>query len=288
MKISLFDSPRRVDDAVDNAQRARAAGLATYWTNQVMLADPMVTLGVVASKVPDIGLGTSVMAMQTMLPQTMAQQALTVSQVSGGRLTLGIGVNHEPVVPGMWGLPWDKPFTRFVEYLDALIPLLNEQKASVSGTYVTHHTQISVPASAPDLMLAALGPRMLRLAGERSSGTITWMTGPNTIRDHIRPHLGTGSIVAGVGVVVTDDVAAARARANAGLAIYPTLPSYKAVMDREGAEEAADLVLIGDAATVRAGIETYAAASTDELAVNLMGTPAENDATWEVLASLRA
>ncbi|MGI9606228.1 MAG: TIGR03564 family F420-dependent LLM class oxidoreductase [Acidimicrobiales bacterium] len=284
MLISLFDSPSRVDVAVDNAQRSRSMGLHRYWVNQVSAADTMVTLGVVASKVPDILFGTSVMAMQTMLPHTMAQQALTVNQISGGRFTLGLGVNHEPVVAGMWGLPWEKPYSHFVEYLNALQPLLAEQKVQTSGEWVTSNTRIQVPADPPDMMLAALGPRMLRLAAERSVGTITWMTGPNTIRDHIRPNIGDDrQIVAGIGLIVTDDVDAARERANKVLAIYPQLPSYRSVMEREGVTEAADLVLIGNAEQVTERLQLYAAAGTDEVAVSRMGDDAQNEAAWQVL-----
>lgn len=286
MQISLNDSCPVVSDAVANAERARAAGLSRYWAPQIMNADTMTTLAVVASSVPDIGLGTSVMAMQTMLPQTMAQQARTVNQISGGRLTLGLGVNHEPVVTAMWGLPWDKPYSRLVEYLDALIPLLEGRAASVDGTYVSHHTQIDVPSETPALMLAALGPRMLRLAGERATGTILWMTGPKTIAEHIRPTLGSGRIMAGVGVICTDDIPAARAAANAALAIYPKLPSYKAVMDREGASEAADLVLIGGVEEIRDGLARYEAAGTDEVGVTMMGDREQNEAAWQVLESL--
>lgn len=286
MDLALFDSPQLVSHAVANAQAAQDAGLSRYWMPQVMNADTMVTLGVVASEVADIGLGTSVLAMQTMLPQTMAQQARTVNQISGGRLTLGLGVNHEPVVTGVWGLPWDKPYSRLVEYLDALIPLLENQRVSVSGQWTSHHTQIAVPAEPPKLMLAALGPKMLELAAARSAGTITWMTGPNTIRDHIRPRIGDGAVVAGVSAVVTDDVDGARAFINEALAIYPTLPSYRAVMDREGATEPADLALIGSAEQIIDGLGRYAEAGTTEVAVNRVGNPAQNEATLEAVTGL--
>ncbi len=286
MDLALFDSPQLVSHAVANAQAAKDAGLSRYWMPQVMNADTMVTLGVVASEVSDIQLGTSVMAMQTMLPQTMAQQARTVNQISGGRLTLGLGVNHEPVVTGMWGLEWDKPYSRLVEYLDALTPLLENQRVSVNGEWTSHHTQISVPADPPTLMLAALGPRMLKLAAERSAGTITWMTGPNTIRDHIRPGIGDGAVVAGVSAVVTDDVEGARAFINEVLAIYPTLPSYRAVMDREGATEPADLALIGSPEQIVDGLGRYAEAGTTEVAVSRVGDAAANEATLEAISGL--
>ncbi len=290
--MSFFDSQPVVSDAVANAERARAAGLHRYWAPQIMNADTMLTLGAVAAAVPDIQLGTSVMAMQTMMPQTMAQQARTLNQISGGRFTLGIGVNHKPVVMHRWGLPWDKPYSRFVEYLNAMNPLLEGNPVDVSGDFISHTTEIAVPSDTPGLMLAALGPKMLKLAADRSAGTITWMTGPKTIAEHIKPNLdagGGGQIVAGVGAIVTnsdEETEAARNWANKALAIYPQLPSYRAVMDREGATEAADLVLIGDSDTVRAGIEQYRAAGTDEVAMNLIGSPEQNDQTWDLIASM--
>lgn len=292
MHISLFDSPTVVTNGIANAERARAAGLHRYWMPQVMNADTMVTMGAVAAAVPDILLGTSVMAMQTMLPQTMAQQARTVNQISNGRFTLGIGVNHEPVVTNRWGLPWDKPYSRFVEYLDALMPLLNGEPVDVSGTFIKHTTAIDVPGDAPGLMLAALGPKMLKLAAERSEGTILWMTGPKTVAEHIKPGIeagGGGQMVAGVSVIVTssdEETEQARSWANKALAIYPQLPSYRAVMDREGATEAADLVLIGDVDAVRTGIQRYEDAGTNEVAINLMGSSEQNDQCWELMASL--
>ncbi len=296
MLISLFDSQPVVSTAVANAERARAAGLHRYWAPQVMNADTMLTLGAVAASVPDILLGTSVVAMQTMLPQTMAQQARTLNQLSDGRFTLGIGVNHEPVVTNRWGLPWEKPYSRFVDYLNAMTPLLEIESVDVSGTYFSHTTEIAVPGDAPELMLAALGPKMLNLAAERSGGTITWMTGPKTIAEHIRPNLdagqeasGGGKIVAGVSVVTTtseEEIASARSWANKALAIYPQLPSYRAVMDREGATEAADLVLIGSADEVQAGIERYRDAGTDEVALNLMGAPEQNERSWELISGM--
>lgn len=292
MQISLFDSPQVIADGVANASRAQKAGLSRYWSPQVMNADPMITLSAVAAAVPEIGIGTSVMAMQTMLPQTMAQQARTLNQASGGRFVLGLGVNHKPVVTSRWGLPWGKPYSHFVEYLNALQPLLAGDAVDVSGEFVSHNTAIAVPSEPPALMLAALGPKMLNLAGERSGGTITWMTGPNTIADHIRPSLdagGGGRIVAGVSIIVTsseEETQDARARANKALAIYPQLPSYRAVMDREGAVEAADLVLIGSAEEVRAGIDSYRKAGADEVALNLIGSPEQNDQSWGLIETL--
>jgi len=284
MKISLFDSSTTVDAAVVNARRAREAGLGRYWVPQVRNADPVAVLSVVGREVEDIGLGTSVIAMQSTLPQMLAQQSLTLNQISGGRFTLGLGTSHQPVITGVFGLEWGKPYTHMVEYLDALLPLLAERTVSTTGTYVSHHTSIDVPADRPEVMLAAMGPKMLRLAAERTSGTITWMTGPATIASHIRPAIGPDAdIIAGIAVWVTDDVESALAQANVGLAIYGQLPSYRAMLDREGAANPGELVLIGDAETVKAGLERYKAAGTTEAALSIMGDPA---GAWEIIEDL--
>ena len=284
MKLSLFDSTNDIDTAVANASRANDQGMHRYWAPQIMNTDPMTTLAVVGREIPRIKLGTSVVAMQTTLPQTLAQQSLTINNISGGRFTLGIGTNHEPVLEMVYGVPWRKPYTHMTEYLDALLPLLNEQRVSTEGEFVTARTQINVKAEPAGVMLAALGPKMLKLAADRTSGTITWMTGPVTIGDHIRPSIGeSAEIAAGVGIQVTDDIDAARAQANTDLAIYGQLPSYRAMLDREGAENPGDMVIMGDAQTIRDGLERYKAAGATEVALNILG---DKDAAWEAIAPL--
>ncbi len=285
-KLSLTDSSPRVEQAVANAERARGAGLHRFWMPQVRSADPLTTLAVVAREVPTVGLGTAVVAMQTMMPQTLAQACRTLNQISDGRFTLGLGVSHEPAMVGLYGIPWNKPYSHLVEYLDALLPLLSEQKVSTSGEFVTHHTEIDVPGPNPEVVLAALGTKMLRLAGARTSGTNLWMTGPNTIKEHIRPNLGpAGQIIAGVPVMITDDVAGARVEANKELAIYGMLPSYRAVLDREGYDEPADMVLMGDADTIRAGLERYRDAGATEVTLSIQGPRESREAMWDLIAT---
>ena len=251
-------------------------------------ADPMVTLAVVGREVPDIGLGTSVVAMQTTFAETLAAQSRTINQITGGRFTLGLGASHQPALEGQYGMKWHKPYTHMVEYLDALLPLLSEQKVSTTGEFVTHHTQINVPGETPDVMLAALGPKMLALAAERTAGTITWMTGPKTIASHVSPGIGGGQIAAGVPVWITDDVEGARAATAKMLQIYGQLPSYRAMLDREGMAGPEDMLVAGDPDTVRAGLEAYGAAGATEIAMNVLGTGESMDAAFELAASMAA
>ena len=147
MKISWFDSPSEIDAALETAERARAAGLHRYWNPQVANADPMVTLAIVGREVPDIGLGTSVVAMQTTFAGTLAAQSRTINQATGGRFCLGLGASHQPAMELQYGIEWRKPYTHMVEYLDALLPLLNEQRVSttVSSSPTTPRSTSLVP-----------------------------------------------------------------------------------------------------------------------------------------------
>ncbi len=286
-KISWFDSPTTVDEGLANADRARAAGLHRYWNPQISATDPMVVLGIVGREIPEIGLGTSVVAMQTTYPQNLAAQARTINQVSGGRFTLGLGASHKLAMEGAFGIPWNKPYTHMVEYLDALLPLLSDQQVSTTGEFVTHHVSLDVPGPTPDVMLAALGPKMLKLAADRTSGTITWMTGPKTIASHIRPGMSPDSwIASGVPVWITDDPESARKRGGEGLAIYGQLHSYRAMLDREGMAGPADMILAGDIATVRAGLDAYKEAGCNEIALNVLGSGDDLEGAWELVESM--
>ncbi len=284
MKYALLDLPTRVDAAVANAGRAEAAGLDRYMVAQVERADPIAVLAVVADRVPRIELATGVIAIQSTLPQHLAQQARTVNQISGGRFTLGIGVCHQPIVTEVFGLEWSRPYSHMVQYLDALLPLLADQTVDTSGDLVSHRTEIEVPGPAPGVLLAAMGPRMLALAGARTTGTLLAWTGPRTIAEHVRPAIGDGLVSAAVWVCVTaDPEEEARARLGEQLAGYRTLSSYQAMSERERVADMMDLLVIGSADEVRAELARYAEASADEIAVILQGTPAEREAGWAMI-----
>ena len=283
MKYAFFDLPNRVDAAAANAARAEAAGLDRYIVAQVERADPIAVLAVVAERVPRIELATGVIAIQSTLPQHLAQQARTVNQISGGRFTLGIGVGHAPIVTAVFGLEWSRPYSHMVQYLDALLPLLADQAVDVRGDLVSHRTRIEVPGPAPRVMLAAMGPRMLALAAARTEGTILAWTGPRTIEEHVRPAVGDAQVSAGVWVCVTSDPDGARARIGEELALYRMLPSYQAMAEREGVADMMDLLAVGSADEVRAELARYAAASADEVAIILKGTPGEREAGWALI-----
>ncbi|MBX7431763.1 TIGR03564 family F420-dependent LLM class oxidoreductase [Mycobacterium sp. Y57] len=283
MQISMFGqlsgagngSP--IDATVANLAQLRDEGFPRVWMSQMPYEPDLLTiLAIALREVDTIEAASGVVPIQNQHPMHMAQQALTVSQASGGRFTLGLGMTHAAVTEGMWGIPWDKPVRRLGEYLDGLLPLLAGEPANAVGETVTTRGALVIPdAPRPDVYIAALGPQMLRLAGRRTAGTCTWMTGPTTLRDHVSPTLrqaaadagrpdGAVRVVAALPVAVTDDVDAVRRQAAENFAVYGTLPSYRAMLDREGYVGPEDAAIIGDEDTVAGRLDELAAAGVDE------------------------
>ena len=219
-------------------------GFSSYWVSQIFGHDALTLLAVIGREVPDIELGTAVVPTYPRHPMVLAGQALTTNAAASGRLVLGIGLSHQIVIEGMWGYSFDKPARHMREYLSVLMPLIRGEAISVEGETLTARGQVTVPGSSPmPVVLAALAPRMLELAGSVADGTLTWCTGPATLESHVIPSINaaadkagrdTPRVIAGLPVCVTDDKDAARERIAKVLAIYPTLPSYKAMLDKEG------------------------------------------------------
>ena len=128
----------------------------------------------------------------------MAQQALTVQLASGGRFTLGIGLSHQIVIENMLGYSFDRPLRHMREYLSVLMPLLTHGKADFDGETISAHAAVDVADRPPcPVIVAALGPKMLELAGSVTDGTATWMTGPATLESHTVPIISAAAEKAG-------------------------------------------------------------------------------------------
>jgi F420-dependent oxidoreductase-like protein len=214
----------------------------------------------------------------------MAQQAMTTQAATGGRFILGIGLSHQIVIEGILGLSFDKPARHMREYLEVLMPILEQGTVDHAGDVYRVNNSFGplerMGTTPPKVVVAALGPVMLKLAGRLTDGTATWMTGPNTIAEHVAPTIREAAseagraepmVIAGVPISVTDDPDAARADADNVFAIYGTLPSYRAMLDREGAAGPGEVALVGDEDTVRAGFERYAEAGVTDLSVTPFG-----------------
>ncbi|MET0883408.1 MAG: TIGR03564 family F420-dependent LLM class oxidoreductase [Acidimicrobiales bacterium] len=295
MDIGIFSSPRTVDGLVAAARSAADDGFGSYWTSQIFSVDALTGIAVAAKEVEGIRFGTGVVPIQPRHPMMLAGQALTVSQVSGGRLDLGIGLSHQMVVEGMWGLPFDKPVRQMREYLEALGPLLAGENPQYGGETVTARGGLDVPADPPPVLVAALGPQMLTVTGRLADGTVTWMTGPKTLTDLTVPTIQAAAEAAGrpaprvvvaLPVCVTDDEAGARERAAAEFAVYGMLPSYRAMLDREGMEGPADLAFVGSADAVASRIAEVDTAGATTLVAAEFGHDDEKTATRELLKTL--
>ena len=287
---------RTIDDIVADARAAEQDGFSTYALSQTFGLDTMGVLAVVGREVPRIELATGVVPTYGRHPVTMAQQALTAQAASGGRFTLGIGLSHQVVIEGMFGLSFEKPLRHMREYLDVLMPLLQDGKADTEGETISAHAALDIANRRPcPVLVAALGPKMLELAGSVTDGTVTWMTGPATLTSHVVPVITAAAeragrpaprVVVSLPVCVTNNVDAARERAAKDFQVYGFLPSYRAMLDREGAAGPADVAIVGDEATVTKEIARLADAGATEFIASIYGNLDERAETRTLLKSM--
>jgi 5,10-methylenetetrahydromethanopterin reductase len=292
-----LDSGKPIADITAEARDAAEAGIASAAMSQIFGYDALTVFAAVGQQVPDLELVSAVIPTYPRHPLMLAAQALTVQAVIGDRLTLGVGLSHKIVIEGVFGYSFDHPARHMDEYLQVLVPLLHGEGASLQGESVKAGapplTIDGVPA--PRVLVAALGETMLRIAGRRTDGTITWMTGPRTIADHTVPIVSAAAAEAGrpaprvsvsLPVCVTDDVDGAREQANNIFAIYGQLPSYRAMLDREGAAGPGDVAVVGDADAVARQLGVFAEAGATDFVAAAFGSPEERRRTNEVVAEL--
>jgi alkanesulfonate monooxygenase SsuD/methylene tetrahydromethanopterin reductase-like flavin-dependent oxidoreductase (luciferase family) len=146
------------------------------------------------------------------------------------------------------------------------------------------------------VLLAAMGPRMLHLAGTMSDGTLLGWAGPKSVRDYVAPAIRAAAegaqrpaprIGTALPVCVTDDFGDAHRLATELFAVYTNLPSYRTILDREGKATVAEVALIGDGGSVGEQLAELAAAGVTDLAPAVYGTPEERDRTMALLSSTR-
>ena len=295
MELGIFGSSRNIDDLKKQVQVANNLGYSTFWTPQIFNLDALTALAVIAESVEGIRLGTSVIPTYPRHPMMLAQQALTVNQVSNGRLDLGIGLSHKPVVEGMWGISFDAPVGHMSDYLQILMALLHDGTISYGGKHLTSRGGIDVPADAPPVLVAALGPQMLKLVGRVADGTVTWMTGPETIRNHISPIINAAAeeagrpvpqVIAAVPVCITSDCDIAEEYAKRDFGFYGDLPSYRAMLEREGLANSWDIALSGSFEEVAEGLQKYSDSGGTQVVAAVYGPDEAREQTVSELAKL--
>ena len=285
-----------LDAIVANMADAESSGFASYWLAQTGLIDPLHLFTAARSDTSTIELGTAVVPTWPRHPQALAASALASQAATGGRLVLGLGLAHKPSVEGSWKMEWKKPIRHMLDYLDILLPLLETGEAHHDGEAFSYEgASARITEQAPSVMLAALGDQMLKIAGNRTDGTILWCVGPKTLEQQIVPGITSAAdsagrkaprVVCSLPVWVTDRPDEARAMVAKTLTIYGQLPSYRAMLDIEGVEGPADISLIGDAETVQAGLaEIKSSGATDFTAVVQGFDPDEIRQGWDALSS---
>jgi 5,10-methylenetetrahydromethanopterin reductase len=280
---------------VDAAHEAVDAGFASMWLAQAFGFDAMTAVAVIGREVPDIELGTAVVPTYPRHPIVMAQQALTAQAITGGRFVLGIGLSHAPLIESSFGYSFARPARHMREYLEALLPLVRDGAVDYEGETLTARAAVDVRGASPlRIVLAAMGPQMLDLAGGLADGTVTFMTGPKTLATHVVPSIRAAAeragrpapmIAAAMSVTVTDD-ADARARVEQRYSAIAALPSYRAMLEREGAASPADIAFLGTEETVAEQILALADIGVTDLVVAANGNDDEVRRTVELAGTI--
>ena len=274
----------KVDRLRSDARFAEEAGLSSVWIPHIPDEfDALTAATVIGLETSRIEIGTAVVPIQPRHPIALAQQALSTQAVVGGRLALGLGVSHHSVIADMLGLPYETPAADMRAYLDVLTPALaGPGTVDVENEQFRVHNPLAVTDIAPmPVLLAALGPVMLRIAGERADGTILWLADERAIESHVAPTINAAAaaagrpaprIVAGIPVCVCadHDVDEAVERANRVLSEAEVSPNYKKLLDRGDARSVGDLLAAGSEAAVEKRLRSFADAGVTDLSVRIV------------------
>ncbi|OBI35426.1 LLM class F420-dependent oxidoreductase [Mycobacterium colombiense] len=274
----------RLTGLIDDGVAAEIDGFTAFWMPQVPgYLDAMTAVALIGQATGRIEIGTAVVPIQTRHPMIMAQQALTTQVACGGRFTLGIGPSHHWIVNSQLGLPYDRPAHLMMDYLAVLdASFAGPGTVDVDNESYCLHSPVDVTdAFEMPVLLSALGPTMLRIAGERAGGTILWMADERAIGDHVVPRITAAAdragrdaprIVAGVPVALcsdsdTDD---ARAYASEVLGHADFSPNYVRLLQHGDAEDVGDTMAAGDEPAVLARLRRYRDAGVTDLAVRIV------------------
>ncbi len=290
MRVGVMIGPERgryatkVDRLREDARWAEEAGLASVWIPQIPDDfDALTAVAVVGVETARIEIGTAVVPVQSRHPIALAQQALSVQAVCGGRLALGLGVSHHWVIDDMLGLPYERPAATMRAHLDVLDQALRGPgNVDVENEFFRVHNPLDITDIVPTpVLIAALGPVMLRLAGERTDGTILWMADERTIATHVAPTITRAAeaagrppprVVAGVPVCLCrdDEVDVAVARANRVLSEAEVSPNYQRLLEHGDARTVGDILAAGSESTIEKRLRSFADAGATDLSVRVV------------------
>ena len=306
MRIGLIPGARReaveLKTAIEQVVEAEADGFDSIWFPQLpnFGYDVLTLISLAGAQTSRIELGTAVIPTFPTHPLVLAKQALTAQVACGGRLALGLGLSHRPLIEDAMGLSYDNPARHMREYLTVVRSLIDEGRADFEGRTFNVKAELTVAESAPcPIIIAALAPRMLRLAGEMADGTVTWMAGVRTIDSHIRPRIQAAAEAAGrpqprvvvaLPVAVTDDPSKAREMAARTYERYGQLTNYRRMLDIEGVEGPSEVAVVGNEAKVEEQLRAFASAGATDFAASILPVGEDDEAsasrTWQLLRSL--
>jgi F420-dependent oxidoreductase-like protein len=267
VRIGLTGRGRSVDKVVEQAKQAEADGFTSLWYASLVTGDPLVAIALAGRETATIELGTAVLQTYPCHPLLQANRvASVVDAMRRPGFTLGVGPSHEPLIRGVFGLSYDHPGRSTEEYVRILTGVLRGESVDFEGEDWSAHTfgRMAPLAHTVPVLVSALGPRLLRVAGELADGTVLWMAPPRAIESHIAPKVHAAAsaagrpsprIVAGLPVAVHDDEAEARSAAAATSTAYADMANYQRVLDIGGASSPADAAIVGDDASVRAQLQ---------------------------------
>ena len=282
--------------------KAEADGFDNIWFPQISTSgyDALTITSLAGVQTSRIELGTAVIPTFPIHPLVLAKQALTAQVACGGRLTLGLGLSHRPSIEDTMGLSYHSPARHMREYLTVVRSLIDEGRADFEGREFNVRAGLNVPESSPcPIIIAALAPRMLKLAGEMADGTITWMAGARTIGSHIAPRIQAAAqkagrpqprVIVGLPVAVTDDPSGARERAAGTYERYGQLTNYRRMLDIEGVEGPSEVAVVGNESQVEEQLRAFASAGTTDFIASILPVGESHEEsvsrTWQLLRSL--
>ncbi|MFV2173587.1 TIGR03564 family F420-dependent LLM class oxidoreductase [Actinomadura sp. LOL_016] len=295
MRIGLFTvaGAAPLDDLVGAARLARDTGLSSVFFGHMGSWDALMAAALTGREVPGIEVGTAIVPSYPRHPLTVASQALTAQAMTGGRFTLGIGPSHPSMIEGGYGIAYERPARHTRDYLTALRPLLRGETVEHRGETLTAAGTVDAPgATPPPVILSALGPAMLRVAGELADGTVTTWTGAEAIADHIVPAITKAAesagrpaprVLAGTLVALTTDPDGVRRELGERFGAATDLPAYRATLERQGLSGVQETVIAGDETEVAAQLRRFADAGATDLLISPYGDTAR---VLELAASL--
>jgi F420-dependent oxidoreductase-like protein len=281
-------------------KQAEDDGFDSFWIPHISARgfDALTALALAGMQTSRIELGVGVVPTYPRHPAVLAQQALTTATATGGRFILGIGPSHRPGIEEGFGIPYDRPALHTREYLSVMRPLLEQGAVQFNGEFFNVNLELAaLERPACPILVSALAPQMLRLAGEVADGTVTWMAGPRTIEQHITPRIRRSAensgraaprVCVGLPTAVTDDENAGRQKAAESYQRYGELVNYRRVLDIEGVETPAEVAVIGNESSLQRQLETFAEGGATDFVGNIFDIPGEPESAQRAYDALKS